>query len=281
MKGEVPLPYPLNQTFAFEFSEGEEEYTVNWTGLASTVIPKQASDISQQKAQSLAARLNQTSELLNSLDIAPHRRGFFKPQYTTTTLSTLPTSEDEVASIIINNQYLAARISHYARKICDRDFRAQNVPGTQQFKFQTTDINSGIPVDVVNDGYGINQVMYLWAKILRTEVRTELIEEPESHLHPSIVRNFAHNLSVLVEEKDQEKQVMLATHSADFVASLLVAVSEGILPSSHIRCYLSEKSGSATTFQPQKVNDDGQIEGGLTAFVESQMQDLKSLFGIS
>jgi predicted ATPase len=123
--------------------------------------------------------------------------------------------------------------------------------------------------------------MYLWAKLLRNEVRTELIEEPEAHLHPSIVRRFARTLSKLVEEQGNEKQVILATHSEQFVASLLVAVSEKILPSGHIQCYLSDKSGSSTTFQPQKVNDDGQIEGGLVTFVESQLEDIKSLFGIS
>jgi hypothetical protein len=281
MKCEVPLPYPLNQTFAFKFTEGLDDFDVNWTGLASIVIPQIETDLSLQKAQSIAVRLNQTSELLNSLDIAPHRRGFFKPQYVSTTLSPMPTSEEEVASIIINNQYLAAKISRYSEEICDRDFRTYTVPGTQQYKFQTSDIKGKIAVDIVNDGFGINQIMYLWTKILRNEVRTELIEEPEAHLHPSIVRRFARTLSKLVEEQGSDKQVVLATHSEQFVASLLAAVREKILPSGHLRCYLTDKSGSSSTFETQMVNDDGQIEGGLVTFVESQLEDMKSLFGIS
>jgi hypothetical protein len=275
---EIPVPYGLNQTFSFIYSEHNEDYMVNWNGISCSVTPTNPTSSTQQRSREIAESINAIGEKIKGIDIAPHRRGFFKPNYTSVPVSPIPTAEDEVASLIINDPNLAPRISVYAEEIFERDFRLYVPPGTATVFFQTTEKKSRTPGLLVNDGFGVNQVIYLLAKLLRSDVRTLLVEEPEVHLHPTAVRNFARQLCAIVRE--EKKQLILTTHSELFVSSLLATVAEGKLSPEEIHCYLCLKERRNTVFKPQKVQKRGQIEGGLTTFVEAELEDLQKLLGI-
>jgi len=275
---EIPIPYGLNQTFSFSYGELEEECSVNWNGISCSVTPMSPTAAMQQRAREIAESINAIPEKIKGIDVAPHRRGFFKPNYTSVSVSPIPTTEDEVASLIINDPNLPLRISGYAEGIFERDFRLYVPPGTATVFFQTMDKKSRTPGLLVNDGFGVNQVIYLLAKLLRSDVRTLLVEEPEVHLHPTAVRNLARQLCAIVRE--EKKQLILTTHSELFVSSLLAIVAEGELSPEEMRCYLCVKEGRSTVFKAQKVQKNGQIEGGLTTFIEAELEDLQKLLGI-
>jgi predicted ATPase len=279
MECEIPVPYGLNQTFAFSRSEANEVYTINWNGISCSVSPQSPTPSTLQRSREIAESVNAVGEKIKSVDVAPHRRGFFKQNYTSVPISPTPTTEDEVASLIINDPNLAPRISVYAEEIFERDFRLYVPPGTATVFFQTTEKKSRTPGLLVNDGFGVNQVIYLLAKLLRPDVRTLLIEEPEVHLHPTALRNFARQLCTIVRE--EKKQIILTTHSELFVSSLLATVAEGKLSPEEIYCYLCLKERRNTVFKAQKVQKSGQIEGGLTTFIEAELEDLQKLLGIS
>lgn len=274
LREKVPIPYGLNQNFVKEINVEQQDLTINWNGIACTVAPKQPSAASQEIARHVAVQINQATEALKAIDVAPHRRGFFKPSYTPVGASQLPTTEDEVASLIINDPNMAGLISAYAEEIFGRDFRLHIPPGTATAFFQTTDKKARSIVNLVNEGFGVNQIVYLLAKMCRPETGLLLIEEPEVHLHPTLVRNFVRVLCSWV--KEERKQVMLATHSEQFLISLLTAVSEKLLKAEDLSCLLASKSGKRTEFKQQRVSEDGQVEGGLASFMEGEMKDLKS-----
>ena len=115
------------------------------------------------------------------------------------------------------------------------------------------------------------------AKMLRIDVRTVLIEEPEVHLHPTIQKSFARALCTYI--KEEGKQVILATHSELFLSSLLTAVADGHIRADQIKCYLSSKEKRNTSFKEQKVQETGQIEGGLSTFIEAELEDLRKFLG--
>ena len=275
---EIPIPYSLNQTFSFSYSEANEEYTINWNGISCSVSPNAPTPLMQQRAREIAESINAVAEKIRAIDIAPHRRGFFKPNYTSVSVSPIPTTEDEVASLIINDPNLAPRISAYAEEVFERDFRLYTPPGTAIVFFQTTEKRSKTPGLLVNDGFGINQVIYLLAKLLRSDVWTILIEEPEVHLHPTAVRKLARQLCTIIRE--EKKQIVLTTHSELFVSSLLATVAEGKLSPEEIHCYLCQKERRNTVFKAQKVQKNGQIEGGLMNFIEAELEDLQKLLDI-
>ncbi len=273
MTANVAVPYALNQSLPFTIQEGEEEFTVAWNGISSTVAPKTPTVESQARAQQLAVALNSSSEALRRIDVVPHRRGFFKPSYSPSALSSTPTNEDEVASIIINDMNLAPRISACTEEIFGRDFRVHVAPGTAMAFFQTTEKKTRMPVHLVNDGFGVNQVVYILAKLQRPDVDTILIEEPEIHLHPTVISRMARVLCSIV--KEDQKQIILATHSEQFVFALLTCVKESLVSASDLLCYHVTREHRKSVFQQQVVHENGQIEGGLSAFVEAETQDLR------
>jgi predicted ATPase len=143
---------------------------------------------------------------------------------------------------------------------------------------KTTDKQTRTPVDLVNDGFGVNQLVYMLAKIHRSEIRTVLIEEPEIHLHPTVIRNLVRVLVSIA--KDEGKQFLIVTHSESFVSSLLTAIVEKIISPEDIKLYLAEKRGKETILKEQRANEKGQVEGGLESFVSAEIEDLKVFFGI-
>jgi len=273
MTGRVSVPYPINQAFPFELTEDGVQYQISWNGIVCTVTPKTPTAELQQLAQEKTRQVNDVPETLKRIDVAPHRRGFFKPNYTTGPAAPIATSEDEVASLIINDMNLAPRISAVTEEVFGRDFRLHNPPGTATVFFQTTHKKQRLPGLLVNDGFGVNQVVYILAKVFRQDMDTLLIEEPEVHLHPTIVRSLARQLCTIA--KEDSKQFLMTTHSEQFVLSLLVAISEGLISHEDVRFYLAEKEKKRTVFHEQKITPDGQVEGGLLSFMEAEMEDVR------
>lgn len=276
--GDLAMPFSLVQVFTSTHGEGEGELNVAWNGITSTVTPKTPTADTQAKAQDLAVKLNTSGEIVRRVDIAPHRRGFFKPTYTTVPLSQTPTNDDEVASLIISDMNLAPRVSTCTEEIFGRDFRLYQSPGTAVVYFQTTDKKAKMPVLLVNDGFGVNQAVYLLAKILRTDVDVVLIEEPEIHLHPTIIRQLARVLCSIA--KDEGKQLIFTTHSEQFLVSILTCVKEGLISADSVCCYHLTREKKSTIFHPQQVKTNGQIEGGLSSFVEAETEDLRKFLGL-
>ncbi|MCX8173343.1 MAG: ATP-binding protein [Thermoplasmata archaeon] len=273
MKGKVTLPYPINQNFTESLREKDDEFTINWNGLTVTVAPKKNTAKNQERAREIATALNQIPEEIKNIDIAPHRRGFFKPNYSPSKVSQNPVSDEEVATLLINDPHLAPRISVVLEKIANRDFRIYIPPGTATAYFLSTDKSSKTSVDLVNEGFGVNQIVYLLTKLHRPETKTVLIEEPEVHLHPSIIRSFVKELCSII--KDEGKQVILTTYSEVLVTSLLAAVRRKDISSTDVKCYLVKKEKKESVFEEQRVNPTGQIAGGLGSFMEGEIEEVK------
>jgi len=279
LKADVAVPYPMNQSVSENCDFKGNFFTVNWNGITASVVPRIARPESPQQAQELAVMLNSPVEALKRVDFAPHRRGFFKPSYTPVPVTPTPTTDDEVATLIINDVNLPARISLDTEEIFGRDFRTFVPPGTATFYFQTTQKKARTPVYLVNDGFGVNQVVYILAKTHRADVATLLIEEPEIHLHPTVIRNLIRTLCRIVQE--DKKQFVFTTHSEQFLISLLTCVAEGIIDPADVKCYHVTQERRATVFQEQHVTREGQLEGGLASFIEAETQDLKKFLSIA
>ena len=144
---------------------------------------------------------------------------------------------------------------------------------------RTKDKNTGFTADLVNEGLGTNQLVTILAKVLQDKNKFICIDEPEIHLHPSIIDKL---VSVLIEIAEHEgKQFLVSTHSEHFITSLLNSVAKKEVKNDDVKVYYLTKDGKETKIESQAINAHGQIEGGLKNFYASELDNLKTLFKIT
>ncbi|MCS7264713.1 MAG: ATP-binding protein [Armatimonadetes bacterium] len=270
----VAFPYPANAYEEYQW----KEFKVTWNGLLAQIEPLNQSAETLAQAQRLRTRLNKPVELLMSTDIVPLRRGFTKPNYGAVSISPMIVTEDEVATLLANDKYLTGKVSVHLERISKRDLRVNPQLGTAIFSIDTVDRETGTTCELVNEGFGVNQLAFLLSKSLRSDVRLVGIEEPEIHLHPSAQRKLAQELVRIKTEEN--KHFIITTHSEVFVTALLAEVARSNLTPSEISCYLATKDGKEAKFERQRVDEHGGIEGGLKSFVESELEDLRVFLGL-
>ena len=272
------FPHSMNQITTSVEHDGIS-FSITWNGIFAQVESTTGGLKAGNTAQELASMLNNPLSLLQRCDFVHLKRGFSKPHYNVVPLTPAISTEDEVATLLGNTPYLEGAVSHYLEHVFQKELRVKSTPGTSLFWLNTTDKVTGLSTELVNDGFGINQVAYLLTKSLRKDTGVVCIEEPEIHLHPKALRNLAYALVRLVSE--EEKALMISTHSEHFVLALLGAVSKGELNPDDVSCYLCTKDKKRSVFERQSVNADGQIEGGLASFMEGELEDLRDILGIS
>jgi predicted ATPase len=272
----VTFPYPGNLPVTVTNGALEETVSLTWNGITAQGSPgQQGGPKTLEVLSRLLATINSPAELLRKLSMVPLRRGFSKPVYQTQPVTAALITEEEVATFLSSNKYLESKISHYLEKVLNQDFRVHVQPGTAIFTLDATDRKTGVSTELVNEGFGVNQMVYFLAKALNTDAGVTCVEEPEIHLHPSAVRGFARVLSDIVI--NEGKSFLVSTHSEAFVLALLSLVAEKRLHSTQLAFYYVKKDGKRAIFEPQIIHDNGQIEGGLTSFMGGELEDLKSL----
>ena len=170
-------------------------------------------------------------------------------------------------------------ISRFVEKITGRRIQPQAQIGTSTFTIDSVPTDRAVSASIVNEGFGINQLVYMLTICLYSRYKIVAIEEPEIHLHPSMVRELAITLAEIAKEKD--RRLIVSTHSETFVVALLSQIAAGKIKVDDVSFVLAENPNGSTVLTQQKATPDGQIEGGLRAFMASEAKDLMDFLGLS
>ncbi len=270
---DISFPYAANKYKNFHLTIADNDVQLAWNGFTASV---------QELTPYLSLVLMPFQLPLNTfsdVDFVPIRRGFTKPFFGNVPLQSQISSEDEIATLLAIDRELSGKVAHYLEKIVDRSFSVYYTPGTANFYLQTRDKSTGFTSDLVNEGLGTNQLVTILAKVLQSRNKFICIDEPEIHLHPTIIDKL---VSVLIEIAEQEdKQFLVSTHSEHFITSLLARVVKKEIKSEDVKVYYLTRDGKETQTELQPINDNGQIEGGLKNFYASELDNLKTLFKIT
>ena len=290
-KLEIALPYPANKTEDFEFASEDLQVKYNWNGIIGNITNvstagfiNNPSDVSQTiLINDVTATFKKILQLpisqFGKIDFVPLRRGFTQPYYNPVSLGALISTEEEIASLLGNDRDLAGKVTYYLEKIVERSFSVYSPPGIATIYLQTMDKKNGFTADLVNEGLGTNQLVTILAKIMQKNNKFICIDEPEIHLHPSIIDKL---VSVLIEMSEHEdKQFLVSTHSEHFINSLLKNVVDRKIKNDDVKVYYLNKTRKETTTEYQEINSDGQIEGGLKNFYQTELNNLKTFFKIA
>ncbi len=277
---EVTFPYPANTTTGSEIKTDFGTIKITWNGITPTINIESGEPQDDQKEiiRRISRSLTNPTEELRALDFIPLRRGFTKPNYSSVPLQQQVLTDDEMATLLATDRDLEGRVAFYLEKILERSFSVRATIGTANFNLQSRDRNTGFVCDLVNEGFGTNQLVTILTKSLRREMKTICIEESEIHLHPELMDKF---IQVLIEiAKDENKNFIITTHSEHIVSSLLNSVSKKRLKSEDLRVLYLHKDKKRSTIENQQINDKGQIEGGLKSFYETELEEIKGFFQV-
>ena len=76
------------------------------------------------------------------------------------------TPEQEVTTLLASDRHLEYAVSYRMEQILNKDFRIRNQIGTTDFSLDSIDRRSRVGASLVNEGFGVNQLVYLLAKVL-------------------------------------------------------------------------------------------------------------------
>ena len=279
---DVSFPYPANNTTGCEIKKDFGVAKITWNGISPTINIEKSESVEEKDKQNiinqLSNSLNAPIEELRTVDFIPLRRGFIKPNYSSVPMQQQLLTDDELATLLATDRDLEGRVSFYLEKIVDRHFNVRPTLGTANFNLQSLDSSTGFVCDLVNEGFGTNQLITILTKSLRKEMRTICIEESEIHLHPELMDRLVNVFIEIVKEED--KKFIISTHSEHIVLSLLNKVARKRLSPDDIKIYYLSKDRKKTKIEKQKINEKGQIKGGLKGFYETELKEVKEFFNI-
>ena len=281
----LPVSFPYSTGNYSDLPSSISGETLRWNGLNVEVRfnERGSTDTQDEEVRSLLKSrdqaLNLPVEELKRVNFVPLGRGFFQPSYSLQSVSPMIATEQDVTSLLASNEYLEYKVDRYMESILNRDFRVRGRIGSNDFSLNSIDRQTGVGVSLVNEGFGVNQLVHLLTKVLYSESGIVCIEEPEIHLHPTAIRRLARALTEMVRE-ERSKHLIISTHSEQFIMSLLALVADGTYSPEDLAIYLVTKEGKESKFHRQQVNENGQVEGGLASFMEGELEDMKAFLGV-
>jgi predicted ATPase len=277
----VSFPYPESQTIeigaTYKGKDHDSTVMVGWTGISTSA--KYADPDIQEETVNLISKLNSPINKLNGVQFVPIHRGFTQPTHSITNISPMITTENEAASILATEDYFYDSVSEYLEQIMGKRLNVRSQIGTSRFSLDAIDRKTRVPNSLVNEGFGLNQLVHMLTLCLYKKTQIALIEEPEIHLHPTAISKLARAFARMA--KEEGKTLVISTHSEQLVVALLTQVVEGELSPEQLGLYLTSKEDKATIFTRQEVNKEGQVEGGLASFMEAELEDLQKFLGVS
>jgi energy-coupling factor transporter ATP-binding protein EcfA2 len=264
------FPYALNRQMNIKIQNPEGLGEFQWNGIKIVESNESRSNFKLNEQADLPTRN------ISTIDVIPTSRGFTKPIFNTTPLNGHIYTEDEVATLLAIDKEVQSKVAFYFEKITGKRFSISIQPGMGFFYMQVREADGSFATELVNQGMGMNQIVFLLAKILYGKNRLICIDEPEIHLHPSLIEQFVRVLVEIAEKED--KQFIFSTHSEHWLLSLLAEVNDGKLSADDLKVFYLQKNDRETIVEQQQVMPNGQLEGGLKNFMESQMRLAERFF---
>lgn len=233
--------------------------------------------------QSMNKLLGVFPDTISSVFLIPAIRGFDTDWYALGDAALVDLAQNErldnraqqLATTLAYKMELEKILSEWFTKITDINVRIKLV---ERKRVQLRADVKRQTFNIVNEGFGSNQLVFALAQLAVSPPYSVICyEEPEIHLHPGAQSKLA---NILVDVAKQEnKQLMITTHSEHILYGFLANVAEGNLSPDELSIWYFDRKNSEVE-QPQElpVDEKGRIEGGLRGFFEVELEHLDRYF---
>ncbi len=276
---EVTFPYSLNLSAPGSFEWKNRAFQVTWNGLAPTIASESGQpDTTASDASYIVSAL---PDQIRKVDMVPLRRGFSKPVYAAVPITAQLFTEDEIATVLATDSDLLGLVDYSLEQIVNRSLRVFTPPQTASFYLQTMNRETGMMSELVNEGFGTNQLVFLLAKIHKHGTNLMCVEEPEIHLHPSAISRFVDLVAHTAKEQlpIRKRHFLISTHSEHLITSLLGLIAKGDLNPEDVSLYYVSRKKYETIVERCEVSEKGQVRGGLRGFYEAELAAIRDFLG--
>jgi hypothetical protein len=235
--------------------------------------------LTNAEQEQVNAYLGSPSEIFRIFFVVPAVRGFESTVYRlgSEALDDLfgarsaQLDAERVLTTIAYRRELEAEISDFSEKVLGVRLRVKLIPDKQV----SAEAYNGSSLNLVNEGFGANQLMVLLAQLVIAPPDSLVgVEEAEIHLHPKAQSDLARIFVELV--RSHGKQIILTTHSEHMVMGLLTSVARGDLSPEHLRVYYFQKQNGVASAERLGVDEAGRLQGGMKGFFEASVGQLSS-----
>jgi len=230
-------------------------------------------------SESLREFLSVISNALQNFFVVPGIRGIDRlvvdlldaPVKDFATIEGTSKQASNLASTLGYKPELADKISLWTERLTGRKVRHRLALGK---KTSLQALNPSVSPNIVNEGLGLNQIIFPFSQLADAPSDSLIaIEEPEIHLHPKAQSELVDIFVEICEEEN--KQMVLTTHSEHILFRLLTKVAKGELAPKDLTVYYFTKENTAAKVKELKVDEKGGLEGGLPGFFEEEIKGFK------
>lgn len=127
-----------------------------------------------------------------------------------------------------------------------------------QYSLIVKNKHTGIESNIVDVGVGTSQLLPIILESFLTPKKSVLvIEEPETHIHPSAQAKLASMFAQCIKEDD--KRFFIETHSMYFLQKIQIMVAKKELSPEDIGVYYFNQNQDGTTVKELSLGDNGQF----------------------
>jgi predicted ATPase len=176
-----------------------------------------------------------------------------------------------LSTVVYESPVLERKINKWINRITGVTIRARTVPD----KLASIEASRKYEVNLVNEGFGTNQLVHLFAQIAKSPTHSIIgIEEPEVHLHPKAQSELA---KVLIEiAKEKNRRLIMTTHSEHILYRILIELAKGTLKSEDLAIYHFKLSDEGVTqIERLKPDEKGRLDKGIPDFLETDLDEFK------
>jgi predicted ATPase len=186
----------------------------------------------------------------------------------------------DAAAVLAGNPEVLADVSGWYERNLGRILHVQEVP-PNEFRLMVRNPNhAALDTDLADNGEGTIQVLPVLTALALTRHRSDrspgllAIEEPESHLHPSLQRALAAHLCDVVAE-NKGSRVVLETHSEHLLLGVQLQILQGRLrPEDALVYWVRQLDGGQSVAERVAFDEDARFLGAWPPEVFSDDTDL-------
>jgi predicted ATPase len=188
----------------------------------------------------------------------------------------------DVGAILASHPDVRREVSAWCEKHLRRTVEIIDVPGLGHFRLtlRHTD-RPALDVDLIDAGEGVLKVMPVLAALAlsrssaATAPRILAIEEPESHLHPTLQRALAEHIAQGVSALAEQPCIVLETHSQHILLGVQRQVAKGVLRPDQVQVYwVHQDPNGRSQAEPVRLSEEGRLSGPWPSDVYTEINDM-------